>query len=138
MTTTKAEEARATMSPHLSEREREILLFSIKGMRTKEMAKALHLSEYTVKTHLARLYRRLGVSSRAEAVAVALASGLASTGQVNVPNKVQAYVLQTKTLISDESVARRVVLSDPTIPITQALRVVKALRRLGLLRNRVA
>lgn len=53
-------------------REREILGFLTAGATTKEMAQKLFLSEPTVKTHLHRLYRKLGVSDRSAAVAEAM------------------------------------------------------------------
>ena len=42
------------------------------GNTNKEIAQALAISEETVKTHLRRLYEKLGVSDRAQAVAIAL------------------------------------------------------------------
>jgi len=42
------------------------------GNTNKEIAHALAISEETVKTHLKRLYEKLGVSDRAQAVAIAL------------------------------------------------------------------
>lgn len=40
------------------------------------IAAALHISEETIKTHLARIYQKLGVSDRVQAVALAIRSGL--------------------------------------------------------------
>jgi NarL family two-component system response regulator YdfI len=47
-----------------------------RGERNKEIAARLGISEPTVKTHLVNLYARLGVDSRASAVAVAVERGL--------------------------------------------------------------
>jgi DNA-binding NarL/FixJ family response regulator len=60
-------------SPHpiLSEREREILGQLARGLGNREIARALFISEATVKTHLGRIYGKLGVETRAGAVAVA-------------------------------------------------------------------
>lgn len=60
----------------LSPREQEVLRLLGAGRSNKEIARALHLSENTVKTHLAKLYAKLGVGRRTEALAVALQRGL--------------------------------------------------------------
>ncbi|MFE0464195.1 response regulator [Kitasatospora sp. NPDC058965] len=57
--------------PGLTPREREILAQLAKGVSNRDIAKALFLSEATVKTHLGRIYAKLGVDTRAGAVAVA-------------------------------------------------------------------
>ena len=56
----------------LSERELEVLLLVARGMSNHQIAISLHLSEATVKRHLANIYPRMGVSSRGEAVRKAL------------------------------------------------------------------
>jgi DNA-binding NarL/FixJ family response regulator len=58
----------------LSERELEVLLMVARGMSNNQIAISLHLSEATVKRHLANIYPRIGVSSRGEAVRKALAN----------------------------------------------------------------
>lgn len=57
--------------PALSDRERDILQQLARGLGNRAIAQALFLSEATVKTHLGRIYGKLGVDSRAGAVAVA-------------------------------------------------------------------
>ncbi|GAA3183577.1 MULTISPECIES: response regulator transcription factor [Streptomyces] len=57
--------------PTLTEREREILTQLAQGLGNRAIAKALFISEATVKTHLGRIYDKLGVETRAGAVAVA-------------------------------------------------------------------
>ena len=69
------QEARPTESP-LSRREIEVLQKVASGFSTKEAARDLGISTHTVKTHLERAFDKLGVSHRAEAVAVALRQGL--------------------------------------------------------------
>jgi two-component system nitrate/nitrite response regulator NarL len=60
----------------LSSREREILALAARGLSRDVMGRELHLSPATVKAHLAQIYRKLGASGRAAAVATAIRSGL--------------------------------------------------------------
>ncbi|MBE3038316.1 MAG: response regulator transcription factor [Chloroflexi bacterium] len=60
----------------LTERELEVLMRVAQGERSKEIAVRLGISERTVKAHLASIYNRLGVDSRAAAIAVAAQKGL--------------------------------------------------------------
>ncbi len=57
--------------PTLTPRELDILGQLALGLGNREIARALHVSEATVKTHLGRIYEKLGVDTRAAAVAVA-------------------------------------------------------------------
>jgi len=52
----------------LSRREQEIVSKVAEGMRNREIAELLHLSEHTVKNHLFRIFERLGISNRAELI----------------------------------------------------------------------
>jgi DNA-binding CsgD family transcriptional regulator len=54
----------------LSERESECLVLLAAGLRNAEIAKSLYVSEDTVKTHLKRGYRKLGVGNRAQATSI--------------------------------------------------------------------
>lgn len=60
----------------LTRREREVLVSAAHGLKNSEIAGALFLSEATVKTHLHRIYMKLGAADRAQAVAAAFQSGL--------------------------------------------------------------
>jgi two-component system nitrate/nitrite response regulator NarL len=62
--------------PLITPREQEVLELVADGCSAPEMAKRLHLSHGTVKSHLQNLYQRLGVSDRAAAVAEAMRRGL--------------------------------------------------------------
>jgi two-component system, NarL family, nitrate/nitrite response regulator NarL len=62
--------------PVMSERERETLTLIAEGLSAPEIARTLHLSTATVKTHLQHIYEKLGVSERAAAVAEAMRRGL--------------------------------------------------------------
>jgi DNA-binding NarL/FixJ family response regulator len=55
-----------------SRREMEILLLAARGMNNRQIASRLKISESTVKRHLANLYPKMEVSSRGEAVRIAL------------------------------------------------------------------
>ncbi|MFF5025268.1 response regulator [Streptomyces collinus] len=57
--------------PTLTPRERDILAHLARGLPNHAIARALYISEATVKTHLRRIYDKLGVDTRAGAVAVA-------------------------------------------------------------------
>ncbi len=63
-------------SAELTEREKEILRAVARGERSKEIAVHLGISIRTVGAHLASIYSKLGVDSRASAVALALQRGL--------------------------------------------------------------
>jgi two-component system nitrate/nitrite response regulator NarL len=60
----------------LTPREHEILRMTADGMSAPDIARALHLGATTVKTHLQRVYEKLGVSDRAAAVAEAMRRGI--------------------------------------------------------------
>jgi two-component system, NarL family, response regulator YdfI len=60
----------------LTGRELEVLKGVAQGERSKEIAVRLGISERTVKAHLASIYNRLGVDSRAAAIAVAAQRGI--------------------------------------------------------------
>jgi LuxR family maltose regulon positive regulatory protein len=59
----------------LSDRERDVLRFLPSRLTTKEIASECFMSVNTVKAHLKRIYRKLGVSTRAEAVERAVLVG---------------------------------------------------------------
>ncbi|MDP9907409.1 response regulator [Arthrobacter bambusae] len=56
----------------LTPREAELLSLLIQGLSNRELGKRLFISEATVKTHLAHIYAKLGVETRAAAIAVAI------------------------------------------------------------------
>jgi two-component system nitrate/nitrite response regulator NarL len=62
--------------PGLSAREKEILQKVAYGATTKEVAHDLGISPHTVKTHLERIFEKLGANDRAQAVAIAIRSGM--------------------------------------------------------------
>jgi DNA-binding NarL/FixJ family response regulator len=60
----------------LSRREQEILALLADGLINKQIAARLGISTNTVKTHLELLFEKLGVATRAEAVATAVKRGM--------------------------------------------------------------
>lgn len=61
---------------NLTDRELEVLASVARGERSKEIAIQLGISERTVKAHLASIYEKLGVDSRAGAIAIAAQKGI--------------------------------------------------------------
>ncbi len=66
----------ASAAPALSPREREVLVLIAEGRSIPAMATKLFLAPSTVKTHVQRLYEKLGVSDRGAVVAEAMRRGL--------------------------------------------------------------
>jgi NarL family two-component system response regulator YdfI len=64
----------------LTDREQEVLIGVARGERSKEIAARLGITERTVKAHLASIYNKFGVDSRAAAIAVASRRGLLPQG----------------------------------------------------------
>jgi DNA-binding NarL/FixJ family response regulator len=60
----------------LSKREREILQKVADGATTRQVASDLGISPHTVKTHLERIFEKLGANDRAQAVAIAIRTGI--------------------------------------------------------------
>ena len=60
----------------LGERELEVFQLLAAGQRNRAIAGQLHISENTVKFHLRNIFRKIGASSRTEAIALAHSSGL--------------------------------------------------------------
>jgi DNA-binding NarL/FixJ family response regulator len=60
----------------LTARESEVLMFIAKGMSSRQVAELLNISANTVSSYVKTIYRKLGISSRAEASIEALRRGL--------------------------------------------------------------
>jgi len=61
----------------LTPREREVLALLVEGLNNPEIAQRLIVSESTIKTHVSNIISKLGVTSRTEAVALAIRHRLA-------------------------------------------------------------
>jgi DNA-binding NarL/FixJ family response regulator len=66
----------------LTEREAQIVGLLARGLQTKQMARALHISVKTADRHIQNAYRKMGVSSRAAAILFAMEHGLVSWGDI--------------------------------------------------------
>jgi DNA-binding NarL/FixJ family response regulator len=75
------EKTREPLAGRVSGREIEVLALVAKGASNREIAGELWISEATVKSHLIRIYGKLGVDDRTAAVTVALERGILHLGQ---------------------------------------------------------
>jgi DNA-binding NarL/FixJ family response regulator len=66
--------------PQLSPREREVLQLLADGLAVAQIARRLYISESTAKTHISKLYEKLGAGNRAQALMTAMRLGLISSG----------------------------------------------------------
>jgi DNA-binding NarL/FixJ family response regulator len=66
-------------STRLSDREHHVLVLLADGLSAAEIAPRLHLSESTVKSHVAKIYQKLGAANRAQALVTAMRIGLLSS-----------------------------------------------------------
>jgi DNA-binding NarL/FixJ family response regulator len=66
----------APSGPALSPREREVLKLLADGLAVSGIAKKLFISESTAKTHISKVYEKLGAANRAQALMTALRMGL--------------------------------------------------------------
>lgn len=116
----------------LSTREIDVLNCMVQGATNKEIANELSISENTVKVHLRRIYTKLGVSSRTEAVTVGIQQGLVSVPGIEpmppnlepVPAQVTAVSLSSATVPQSTSSAAspspKTAISTPTGPAKPA------------------
>ncbi|HSI92636.1 MAG TPA: response regulator transcription factor [Jiangellaceae bacterium] len=62
--------------PQLTPREREVLDLLAEGLGVATIARKLYISESTTKTHVSKLYDKLGAANRAQAIMAAVRAGL--------------------------------------------------------------
>lgn len=72
-------------STRLSTREHDVLLLLADGANAAAIGQQLYMSESTVKSHIARIYQKLGAQNRAQALVTAMRIGLLSTVQRPTP-----------------------------------------------------
>jgi DNA-binding NarL/FixJ family response regulator len=70
-----AAEGTAAAPTKLSKRQKQLILMLDQGLSNKDIADKLTISEHTVKVHFWRLFRRLGVNSRTQALHFARTNG---------------------------------------------------------------
>jgi len=68
-------------STNLSEREHDVLLLLADGLGAAAIGEKLFLSESTAKSHIAKIYQKLGAANRAQALVTAMRIGLLSSIQ---------------------------------------------------------
>jgi DNA-binding NarL/FixJ family response regulator len=65
-----------SQGPTLTERERQVLALLADGFGVSQIARRLHIGESTTKTHIAKIYSKLGAGNRAQAIMAAMRMGL--------------------------------------------------------------
>lgn len=71
-----SQDGRPPSTEKLSRRQRELLKLLDRGLSNRELAEIMEISEHTVKVHLWRLFRRLSVKNRSQAVHWARSRGI--------------------------------------------------------------
>jgi DNA-binding NarL/FixJ family response regulator len=71
---------RSAKLDELTPREEEVLRLIARGLSNTEIASALFVSEQTVKTHVGKVFAKLGLRDRAQAVICAYETGLVTAG----------------------------------------------------------
>lgn len=66
-------------APRLSDRERQVLELLAEGLGVSAIAGKLYVSESTAKSHIARVYEKLGAANRAQALVAAMRAGMLGT-----------------------------------------------------------
>ena len=80
-----ARAGRAASLEVLSDREKEILALVGRAMNNGEIARDLFLAESTIKSHINRMLRKLGLRDRAQLIVLAYESGLVRAGEGPAP-----------------------------------------------------
>ena len=77
----------APTGPQLSPRESEVLRLLAEGLGVAAIARQLFVSESTAKTHISKIYEKLGAANRAQAIMNAIRAGLLSDGRGSDPRR---------------------------------------------------
>ncbi|MBO9520746.1 MAG: response regulator transcription factor [Nocardioidaceae bacterium] len=70
----------SSTTPRLSDRERQVLDLLADGLGVAAISAKLYISESTAKTHIAKVYEKLGAANRAQALVAAMRAGLIDAG----------------------------------------------------------
>ena len=62
--------------PQLTQRESEVLSLLARGFSVSAIARSIFVSDSTAKTHISKIYEKLGAANRAQAISIAMRSGL--------------------------------------------------------------
>ena len=76
LTTFEGIRSNAEITPHLTERELQVIKALAQGKSNKEIARALDISEKTVRNHASNIYKKLHIFDRTQAVIYAIRAGL--------------------------------------------------------------
>lgn len=79
MKSTKKEKSK--IGKKMTDREKEVLQYVVKGLTNKEIAKILMITHYTVKAHIASIMRKIGAKNRLEAALTAVSKGMVNLRQ---------------------------------------------------------
>jgi DNA-binding NarL/FixJ family response regulator len=71
--------------PKLSPREQEVLSLLAEGLGVAAIAKKIYVSESTAKTHISKIYEKLGAANRAQAIMAGIRAGLISGEETRSP-----------------------------------------------------
>ena len=77
----------AAGSTRLTDREHEVLVLLADGLGAAAIGDRLYMSESTAKSHIAKIYQKLGAANRAQALVTAMRIGLLSSVQRNPPER---------------------------------------------------
>jgi DNA-binding NarL/FixJ family response regulator len=99
----------------LSRREGEVLQLLVSGRSNRSIAEQMVLGSETVKTHLRSIYRKMGVTNRAQAVATAIRQGLWTEGPF-VDAMLGTEAMQTSETRTSAAEGRGAVAGAPALP----------------------
>ena len=85
----------SSSAPRLSDRERQVLELLAEGLGVSAIAGRLYLSESTAKSHIGRIYDKLGAANRAQALVAAMRLGLISS---TAPTELRLRVRAIRTI----------------------------------------
>jgi DNA-binding CsgD family transcriptional regulator len=110
----------ATAAPvRLTGRQNEILALLATGLGNADIGKRLFVSEDTVKTHVQRMYKVLGVASRPGAVGAAYRQGLLAVGAplppVSLSDRQRELIVMIAAGMSNAEIGKRLFVSEDTV-----------------------